>query len=388
MISISRLVNGKPEKADEIRYSGKRDYYPKVLVFNVTRNCNLKCVHCYSNSGLSRFQDLPLSAWLNAVKQAADMGVKHILLSGGEPLDRRDLSSIAKEAYDYGMSVELSTNGTMLTRERLEELKKYVSYIGVSIDGPEEVHDKFRGVRGAFEKAMKGIKLAKEVGIKTGLRFTITKLNYKYVDFVFDLMEKERINRVCFYHLAYSGRADINLDIDNKTRYEIVTKIIERSKENKDVEVLTADNPVDGILVYMKTGFSNEVFELLKRNGGNKSGERIADISPEGIVYPDQFTPIPIGNINNLKEIWDRPNELVGKFRERWKYVKCSHCPFFAVCNGSLRGRALVAKGDLWEKDPSCYLDEILKYLKHSPQHSHYNINENNHHNDEHNYSS
>ncbi|TRM81369.1 radical SAM protein, partial [Sulfolobus sp. F3] len=176
MISISRLVNGRPEKADEIRYSGKRDYYPKVLVFNVTRNCNLKCVHCYSNSGLSRFQDLPLSAWLNAVKKAAEMGVKHILLSGGEPLDRRDLSSIAKEAYDYGISVELSTNGTMLTRERVEELKKYVSYIGVSIDGPEEVHDKFRGVRGAFKKAMEGIRLAKQAGIKTGLRFTITKL--------------------------------------------------------------------------------------------------------------------------------------------------------------------------------------------------------------------
>ncbi|TRM75302.1 radical SAM protein [Sulfolobus sp. E5] len=385
MISISRLVNGRPEKADEIRYSGKRDYYPKVLVFNVTRNCNLKCVHCYSNSGLSRFQDLPLPAWLNAVKKAAEMGVKHILLSGGGPLDRRDLSSIAKEAYDYGISVELSTNGTMLTRERVEELKKYVSYIGVSIDGPEEVHDKFRGVRGAFKKAMEGIRLAKQAGIKTGLRFTITKLNYRYVDFVFDIMKKEGINRVCFYHLAYSGRADMSLDIDNKTRYEVVNKIIERSK---DGEVLTADNPVDGILVYIKTGFSNEVLELLKRNGGNKSGERIADISPEGIVYPDQFTPIPIGNINNLKEIWDKPNDLVGKLRERWKYVKCSHCPFFTVCNGGLRGRALVAKGDLWEKDPSCYLDEILKYLEHSPQHFHYNINENNHHNGEHNYSS
>ncbi|EWG06860.1 MAG: radical SAM protein [Candidatus Aramenus sulfurataquae] len=360
MISISRLVNGKRERSDEIRFPTSKDVYPKVLVFNVTRNCNLRCVHCYSNSGLGKFQDLPLSTWLNAVKQAAEMGVRHILLSGGEPLARRDLVEIAKEAHDFGISAEISTNGTMLTRERVEELKRYVSYVGVSIDGPEEVHDKFRGVPGAFKKALEGIRTAKEAGVKTGLRFTLTKLNYQYVDFVFDLMEKEGIDRVCFYHLAYAGRADVKLDIDNWTRLRVVERIVERTRENKEIEVLTADNPVDGVLIYAMTR-NEEVLRLLRRNGGNKSGERIADVSPEGVVYPDQFTPIPIGRIERLKEIWDKPNEVVDKLRARKNYLKCSSCPFFDVCNGGLRGRALAVTGDLWGKDPSCYLEEIAK---------------------------
>jgi Predicted Fe-S oxidoreductases len=139
----------------------------------------------------------------------------------------------------------------------------------------------------------------------------------------------------------------------------VVEKIADYAK-NTDFEVLTADNPVDGILLYKMTR-SPTVYELLKRNGGNKSGERIADVSPEGIIYPDQFTPIPIGTIENLKEPWDKPHPLVAKLRDRKKYVKCSSCPFFEVCNGGLRARAYAVTGDFWERDPSCYLDEIQK---------------------------
>ncbi len=294
MISVSRLISKRAEEGDRVRYSGLKDRYPSVLVFNVTRNCNLRCVHCYSGSGTQLFQDLPLSTWLNAVKQASDMGVKHILLSGGEPLARRDVHLIAKEAWERGIRVELSTNGTMLTRERLEELRRYVDYVGVSIDGPEPVHDRFRGVEGAFSKAIKGIRTSREMGIKTGLRFTLTRENYKYVDFVFDLMMKEGINRVCFYHLAYAGRADRKLDIDNSMRVGLVTKIIEYAKRG-EWEVLTADNPVDGVLVYSLTR-NPGILELLRKNGGNKSGERIADVTPDGVVYPDQFTPVPLGS--------------------------------------------------------------------------------------------
>ncbi|QKR00313.1 radical SAM protein [Metallosphaera tengchongensis] len=361
MISVSRLITKRPEEADRIRYAGLKDRYPSVLVFNVTRNCNLRCRHCYSNSGTQLFTDLPLSSWLNAVKQASEMGVKHILLSGGEPLARRDIHIIAKEAHDHGIRVELSTNGTMVTRERLEELKGYIDYVGISVDGPEVVHDKFRGVDGAFKRAMRGIHLSREMGIKTGLRFTITKENYHYVDFVFELMKKEGIDRVCFYHLAYAGRADREMDIDNSTRLGVIRKIVEYSRSG-EWEVLTADNPVDGILIYRLTG-SQAVLELLKRNGGNKSGERIADVTPEGLVYPDQFTPIPLGRIENLKQIWDEPNHLVKELRNRKLHVKCSSCKFFDVCNGGLRGRALALYGDLWERDPSCYLHEIERDL-------------------------
>ncbi len=358
MISISRLVNGKEESGDSVRFSGDSSY-PKVLVFNVTRNCNLRCSHCYSSSGMGHWQDLPLSDWLNGIKEASDMGVKHILLSGGEPLARGDLPLIAKEAKERGISVELSTNGTML-KGKLDDLKRYVDYVGVSIDGPEHIHDSFRGVEGAFRKAVEGIRYSRELGLKTGVRFTFTKQNYKYMEQVFRLVEEQGLQRVCFYHLGYVGRASRDMDIDNGERMNLIRKVIELTKE-ADFEVLTADNPVDGVLLYHITR-SQRVLDLLKRTGGNKSGERIADISPDGTIYPDQFTRVKIGELRNLRDTWDHPTEFLSKLKARRNYVKCSSCRFFDVCNGGLRGRAL-ALGDVWGKDPSCYLNEVEKGL-------------------------
>ncbi|BBG24859.1 radical SAM protein [Sulfuracidifex tepidarius] len=356
MISVSRLLNGRQEGGDSVRFSPDTSY-PKVLVFNVTKNCNLRCEHCYSSSGGGHFQDLSLDKWLKGIKEASDMGVKHILLSGGEPLARPDLPLIAKEAHDRGISVELSTNGTML-KDKLESMRRYVSYVGISVDGPEPIHDDFRGVPGAYKKALDGIRYSRDLGIKTGIRFTITSRNYQYIPHIFDLMREEKLQRVCFYHLGYAGRASKGIDVSNEVRYKVIRQVIELTK-GLDFEVLTADNPVDGILIYHVTK-SDRVKELLMRNGGNKSGERIADISPEGEIYPDQFTRIRIGDLENLRATWDNPTELLTKLRSRRKYVKCSLCPFFDMCNGGLRGRAF-SLGDLWGRDPSCYLDQLLK---------------------------
>ncbi|MCY0851020.1 radical SAM/SPASM domain-containing protein [Sulfuracidifex metallicus] len=357
MISVSRLVRGRTESGDSVRFSGDSNY-PKVLVFNVTRNCNLRCSHCYSSSGMDHFDDLDIGYWLRAVKEAADMGVKHILLSGGEPLARPDLDIIAKEAYDLGITVELSTNGTML-KGKLDKLKKYISYVGISLDGPEVVHDSFRGVQGAFRKTMEGIRYSRELGLKTGIRFTLTAKNYSYVDLALDIAKREGLQRICFYHLGYAGRATQNLDIDNNKRLKIMSHIIDEAK-HADFEVLTADNPVDGVLIYHMTR-DDKVLDLLRRNGGNRSGERIADISPNGDVYPDQFTPVKMGHVSELRKIWDGPSDVLVKLRKRKEYLKaCSSCPFLDICNGGLRGRAL-AMGDFWGKDPSCYLQEIRR---------------------------
>ncbi len=356
MISVSRLLNGRQEGGDSVRFSPDSSY-PKVLVFNVTRNCNLRCEHCYSSSGGHHFQDLSLDTWMRSIKEASDMGVKHILLSGGEPLARPDLPSIAKEAHDRGISVELSTNGTML-RNKLEPMRRYVSYVGISIDGPEPIHDDFRGVSGAYKKALEGIRFSRDLGVKTGIRFTITSRNYQYVPYIFDLVREEGLQRVCFYHLGYVGRASRGLDVKNEIRYKVIRQVVELSK-GSEFEVLTADNPVDGILIYRLTK-SDKVRELLLMNGGNKSGERIADVSPEGEIYPDQFTKVKIGDIGNLRATWDSPNEFLTKLKSRRNYIKCSSCPFFDMCNGGLRGRAL-ALGDVWGKDPSCYLDQIVR---------------------------
>ncbi|BBD72246.1 heme d1 biosynthesis radical SAM protein NirJ1 [Sulfodiicoccus acidiphilus] len=357
MISLSRLMGGRNERGDSVRFPTSERKYPAVLILGLTRNCNLNCLHCYSNSGGAKFIDLPLDFWLRTVEEAGSMGVRHIVLTGGEPLMMREVREIARHAQDRGISVEISTNGTVL-RTSLPPLAEYVNYVGVSLDGPPQVHDELRGLKGAHRKALEGARFAKSLGLKVGLRFTITALNWWYVDEALNTVERERLDRICFYHLAYVGRAERALDVDNSTRLNVVEHLLDKAK-GVNYELLTADNPVDGILAYLITG-KPELLNLLRANGGNRSGERVAYISPEGVVYPDQFTPVPIGVGPHLKELWDGPAPLVEKLRERRRYVECSSCPFFPVCNGGLRGRALAVTGDLWAKDPSCYLQEAL----------------------------
>lgn len=356
MISLTKLIRGRSERGDSVRFPRTESKYPAVLILGLTRNCNLNCLHCYSNSGGGRFKDLSPDFWFQTIEEAGTMGVRHIILTGGEPLMMREIREIARKAHDMGISVELSTNGTMLTS--LPSVVEYVSYVGVSLDGPPQVHDRVRGIKGAYDRALEGVRFAKSLGLKVGLRFTITALNWWYVDDVLTTVEREGLDRICFYHLAYVGRAERKLDIDNSTRLRVVEHLLDRAK-SVNYELLTAGNPVDGVLAYLSTG-SPEVLKLLQANGGNRSGERIAYISPEGVIYPDQFTPVPLGVGPHLMELWDRPTPLVQRLRDRGRYVECSSCPFFSICNGGLRGRALSVSGDIWARDPSCYLQEAL----------------------------
>ncbi len=356
MISVTRLLHNTAQSGDSIRYSGRDDHFPAVLVMNITRNCNLRCAHCYSSSGGGVFADLPFESWKKAVETAAGMGVTNVLVSGGEPLVRKDAVELISLMKDCGMKVGLSTNGTAITMQLARRLAGLVDYAGISIDGPQPVHDRFRGVDGAYRASLKGIANARAAGMKVGLRCTITRMNAEHTDSIFELAHSLGIERICFYHLAYAGRGGAEMDIDNRTRLAVTEKIFRNAKE--DMEILTADNAVDGIHLYAMTG-ERRVLDLLRKNGGNRSGERIADISPDGTVYPDQFTHVPIGRIEHLREIWEEPDAIVAKLRERKKLLECRSCRYLDVCNGNLRGRALAFTGDIWGMDPSCYLKEI-----------------------------
>ena len=356
MISVTKLLHNTAHSGDRIRYSGRDDRFPAVLVMNITRNCNLRCAHCYSSSGGGRFTDMSFEVWKKAIETAADMGVSNVLVSGGEPLVRKDAVELIRLMNDAGMKIGLSTNGTAITEQMARRLAGLVDYAGISIDGPRTVHDEFRGVDGAYEASLKGIANAMEAGIKVGLRFSITRLNAPYIGNIFELAKSLGIGRICFYHLAYAGRGGAEMDIDNRTRLEVTEKIFRLTEEDSDI--LTADNAVDGLHIYAMTG-EKRVLDLLRKNGGNRSGERIADISPNGTVYPDQFTHAPIGRIEELRRIWEEPDALVSKLRDRKKLLECRDCRYLDACNGNLRGRALALTGNLWGKDPSCYLREI-----------------------------
>ena len=203
------------------------------------------------------------------------------------------------------MRAVISTNGTLITKAKARELKEVgLSYVGISIDGNEEVHDKFRGVKGSYKKALQGVENCKAEGLKVGLRFTINKRNAVEIPHLFDLIEQMDIPRICFYHLVYSGRGSelINEDLDHQETRDVVNLIMDRTRALFDKglpkEVLTVDNHADGPLVYYRLlkedpERAKEVLELLKWNEGNSSGRGIGCISWDGKVHADQFMAPP-----------------------------------------------------------------------------------------------
>jgi len=387
MIGISKLYCGAVEPSDVLRYGRESGKLPShllqfsadkrpVVVWNITRRCNLRCIHCYSNSrDISFAGELTTGEGKNVLKDLAQFGSPVILFSGGEPLLRPDLADLAEYAVDQGLRAVISTNGTLITKALAGKLQKIgLSYIGVSLDGTEKTHDAFRRTKGAYAAALTGIRNCRDAGIKVGIRFTVSKHNVQDVAAMFDLLAEEEIARLCFYHLVYSGRGRElkNEDLTPGETRKLLDLIMRRTKElfaaGKPREILTVDNHADGPYLYLRLQEENperakEVMELLRMNEGNSSGHGIGCISWDGEIHPDQFwRSISFGNVRErpFSEVWlDKSMELLVKLKEKKKYVqgRCAGCRWLDICGGNFRARAEAA-GNTWGPDPACYLSD------------------------------
>jgi radical SAM protein with 4Fe4S-binding SPASM domain len=395
MIDISVLAGGLETPSTPHRYGRKitqidppdfqkmavaktaKDRRP-IVVWNLTKTCNLKCVHCYTDSESMKYPNELTTEQAKAVlDDLAEFKVPAVLFSGGEPLVRKDIFELARYARDRGLHVVLSTNGTLIDKPTAEKFKELqFAYIGISLDSAiPAIHDEFRGVKGAFERTMAGFRYCVEVGQKVGLRLTLTRHTARDLDRLFDFIESEGIDRACFYHLCPSGRGKDLLTLSSAESRKAVDTIIERSsdfvKRGKRIEVLTVDNQVDGVYLYLKMKKeghprAQQVLDMLKWNGGarNSSGVGIANIDFFGNVHADQFSMFrTFGNVKERKfsEIWqDTSNPVMAGLKDRLPHLegRCGQCKFKDICGGSLRARAEISTGNLWASDPGCYLTD------------------------------
>jgi radical SAM protein with 4Fe4S-binding SPASM domain len=386
MFNITKMLTEFNTYGDRLRYDkdcsnspiGTRPGLGPVAAWNINSQCNLNCKHCYSNSTAAKKDDtLNTKEAFDLIDQLADFKVPVLLLSGGEPLLRPDLFKLIKKARSRNLRVVILTNGTLLTEKMVQELKSLgVSYIGISLDGLEAVNDQFRGKKGAFNSALEGIRNCQKYDQKVGLRFTINQENYQEIDELFQLIERENIPRICFYHLVYSGRGENikEAELSDQDKKKTIDKIIKWSQyfidQGEPREILTVDNHADGAYLYLKTKKRDPeraeyIYDQLLKSGGNRSGSAIANIDHKGDVYADQFSRfVTLGSIREkeFSEIWKNrtnENEFLNKMRNRKEYLKgrCADCRFLEICNGNLRARAYAA-GELWGADPGCYLSD------------------------------
>lgn len=354
-----------------------RDRRP-IVVWNLTRTCNLKCVHCYTDSAAVKYPDELTTEQAKAVlDDLAEFQVPGVLFSGGEPLIRPDLFELAAYARAKDLHVVLSTNGTLIDREAAQKLKDHqFAYVGISLDSATpEVHDSFRGVAGAFEHTMRGFRACVDVGQKVGLRLTLTPHTCENLGGIFDFIERERINRACFYHLCPAGRGKDLAALEPAKARAAIDTIFNRTRDllsrGKRVEILTVDNHCDGPYLYLKMlkekhPRAQQVLDMIAWNGGARysSGVGIANIDYYGNVHADQFSMYrSFGNVKQRKfsEIWqDTRDPIMAGLKDRLPLLKgrCGTCRFKAVCGGSLRARAEIVTGDPWAADPACYLTD------------------------------
>jgi len=388
MIGISKLYCGTVESSDVLRYGAAGKKLPShllqfsadkkpVVVWNCTRRCNLRCAHCYSESANRCWErEMSTDEGLALLEDLARFGTPVMLFSGGEPLLRSDLPDLASRATELGLRTVISTNGTLIDQSAAERFRQIgVDYVGVSLDGMRRTNDSFRGVEGAFDMALCGIRNCLRAGLKVGLRFTMSRRNVADVPDIFSLVRDEGIQRVCFYHLVYAGRGTALMaeDLDHDATRRVVDLIIDHTAElhgeGLRKEVLTVDNHADGPHLYLrmvreKNPKAEDVLELLRMNGGNSTGRGIGCVSWDGSVHPDQFwRHVSLGNVTERRfsDIWsDLSNPLMARLKDKRLYLngRCGNCWFLDMCGGNCRVRGEAATGDVWGPDPACYLTD------------------------------
>ena len=349
-----------------------------IVVWNLTRTCNLRCVHCYTDSASRAYAgELTTDECKAVLDDLGEFGIPAVLFSGGEPLVRPDFFELAAHARSLGLHVVISTNGTLIDRakaERFAELK--FAYVGISLDSADpRVHDRFRGGEGAFDRTMQGLRHCIDVGQKIGLRLTLTRQTCSDLRRLFQLIETQGIDRACFYHLCPAGRGQDLAALDAAESRRAIDEIFDQSRQLADrgrrVEILTVDNHCDGPYLYLRMRREGhprtaQVLDMLAWNGGARysSGVGIGNIDFLGNVHADQFSMFrSFGNVRErpFSAIWqDESDPILRGLKNRLPLLKgrCGRCRFRALCGGSLRARAEIAAGDPWAPDPGCYLTD------------------------------
>ncbi len=407
MINLTKLWTGVAQPADSLRYghaSGHRGHNGStnascmpvaararkpITVWNITRTCNLRCVHCYSDSMAMQYPgELTWEQMQEVVEDLAAYQVPSLLLSGGEPMIHPRFFDLVDLATEKGLKLTISTNGTLITPEKAALLKAAnVAYVGISLDGIGKIHDEFRRKEGAFDAAVRGFKNCHEVGQKTGLRLTLTRHNVENIEQILDFIEEKEIQRVCFYHLVPAGRgSELQVLPPEEARGAIdtlISRVEQWHSQGIDRELLTVTQPADGAYLLVRMERENhpnltEARRLLSWNGGgaNSSGRGIANIDTQGNVHPDQFwQDIILGNVKRMpfSQIWagQHPGSAetlaqirsIGLLTQEERQARmsgpCADCKWFGICGGGFRTRAAFCNnGDFWGSDPGCYLSD------------------------------
>jgi len=389
--------------------AGQKEFKPRLIFWEVTKGCNLRCIHCRATATeLMSPSDLPTGKALNIISQIAGLGNPILVLSGGEPLYRRDIFELAAYGTSLGLRVALATNGTMVTREVATKIKDAgIKRVSISLDGADaDTHDAFRGIPGAFDAAIYGMRNLQELGVSVQINTTIARHNAHQLPEVLKLVRSlgadalhtfllvpvgcgvdiaaeqmvppDEYERMLNWFYDQSLTGDIELKATCAPHYFRVARqrrAADRLAGKPEAAVKARHTAQDigptDMTMPGSTGISLKPHGGLPAghtgHGGGHPGDMnamtkgclagtgVCFISHEGEVFPCGYLPVLAGDLRkqSFAEIWNE-SMVFGQLRDDDNLRgKCGCCEFRHVCMGC-RARAYAATGDFLAEEPFC----------------------------------
>lgn len=342
----------------------ERVKYALEVMWYITEKCNLQCKHCYlSDRSSTRNEELSLIECEDVITQVEELKenyhIVRIGLLGGEPLIRKDIWNVIELLRQIGVSINIATNGTLITSETAEKLKDIgVSFVQVSLEGPnEEIHDKIRG-KGSFRKAIEGLKHLIRIGVKSGIMVTVSKHNINYISKMIDLGLTAGANSLTFNRFIPIGRgkSSPNLTLSRYEFNQMIQTIICEKIRNKNIEIHCEDP------LFYSNYYSRD---LNYAKGGCSAGISVVAILSNGLIYPCRKLPLVLGNVredrlNNI--LLKENNSILNILRTREQLKgKCGICDKKFICGGC-RAMAYALTQDYMGEDPHCWIStEVVK---------------------------
>jgi Fe-coproporphyrin III synthase len=348
-----------------------------VVIWNLTRRCNLTCKHCYALSADHHYPgELDEAQMLAVLADLKSYGVPALILSGGEPLLSPHLWPLATRARELGFHLGLSTNGTLIDAAVADRIAGHgFDYVGISLDGLRATHDRFRRMEGAFDASLAALRMLRERGVHIGMRYTMTAMNQEDLPALLDLMRAERVPKFYFSHLNYAGRGNIHRGRDarfdaTRTAMDLLLQSAwDAARNGEPHEFVSGNNDADGVYLHqwVRARFPRWAAPLRERLvawGGNASGVGVGNIDNLGHVHPDtMWWHHDLGSVRErpFSTIWeDRSDVLMDGLKRKPRPLegRCGACPQADICGGNTRVRAQQLTGNPWAEDPGCYLDD------------------------------
>ena len=329
-----------------------RDIFPlRMIAWELTRNCNLNCVHCRARASAGPHDDeLSSGECRRIIDDIAAFSTPTIILTGGEPLLRQDIYELIDYGSSKGLRQVIAVNGTLVDREKAQKLKKGgIMRVSMSLDGKDRsVHDAFRGVSGSFDAVMGAAQIFFDAGLPFQINTTVTRLNVHALGAIYDLVREIKAVAWHVFLLVPVGRG-IGLKGEelNAAMYEDVLNWLYDREEEKRIE--------------MKVTCAPHYYRVVKERGGEPksagclAGKSFLFISHAGIAQPCGYLELPCGDVrkDGVRKVWEASHQLALLRDFRNYRGKCGECRYLRICGGC-RARANELKGDLFEAEPYC----------------------------------